>query len=205
MLEKIHWLGHASFYIEAPQGIIYIDPYQLKPGLPKADIILITHEHFDHFSVSDIKEIAKPETIIVGPKEIEKKMDYSLKILRPQEKINLKGIEIEAVPSYNLNKNFHPKSQGYLGFIITVDNFRIYHAGDTDLIPEMKTLKPDIVLLPVGGTYTMNAKEAAEAVNLINPKIAIPMHWGGIVGSEKDAEEFKRLCKIEVRILELEI
>lgn len=201
MLDKIHWLGHASFFIDGLTAKIYIDPYQIKKDFLQADIILITHEHFDHFSIEDIKKIAKADTSIVGPKVIEKKLTFPIKTISPGEKLNIKGIEIEGVPAYNLNKSFHPKSHAYLGFIITVDGSRIYHAGDTDFIPEMKTLKADIVLLPIGGTYTMDAKEAAEAANAINPKFAVPMHWGSIVGSQRDAQAFKEMCKTEVKIL----
>lgn len=205
VLDKIHWLGHAGFYIEGKDGIIvYIDPYKIKNNLPKADIILISHEHFDHCSEQDIKKITKTDTVIVGPQTIAGKLTYPVKVLNPGEKISIKDIEVEAVSAYNLHKNFHPKSEGNLGFIVTVDNTKIYHAADTDFIPEMKGIKTDIALLPVGGTYTMNAKEAAEAANIINPKIAIPMHFGSIVGSSKDAEEFKKFCKVQVKILEQE-
>jgi len=172
--------------------------------LPKADIILITHEHFDHCSSQDIKIIVKTDTVVVGSSGVEKKLSQDVKVMSPGEKASVKGIDIEAVAAYNIGKVFHPKVAGNTGFIITVDNTRIYHAGDTDFIPEMKTIKAEIALLPIGGTYTMNAKEAAQAANAINPKIAIPMHWGGAVGSEKDAREFKKLCKAQVMILKKE-
>jgi len=202
MIENIHWLGHASFKI-TDEEIIYIDPYQIKDK-EKADIILVTHDHFDHCSTEDIKKILKSDTFIVGPKKIDKILKERIKTISPGEKINIKGIEIEGVASYNIGKSFHPKGEENLGFIITIKNTKIYHAGDTDFIPEMKDIKADIALLPVGGTYTMDAKEAAKAANIIKPKIAIPMHWGSIVGSKEDAEEFKRLCNVEVKILEEE-
>lgn len=204
MLDKIHWLGHAGFLITLPSINIYIDPYQIKRDSPQADIILITHDHFDHFSLEDIRKISKPETVIVGPSSIKGKLNYTMRVIKPKEKISLKGIDIEGFFSYNINKNFHLQKSGYLGFIITLDRTKIYHGGDTDFIPEMKELKVDIALVPVGGTYTMDAKEASEAVNSFNPKIAIPMHWGKIIGSRKDAEEFRKLCKCEVKILEEE-
>jgi len=205
MLDKIHWLGHASFYIEAKSGmIIYFDPYQMKDNLPEADIILVSHSHFDHYSPQDIKKIAKSDTVIVGPSSITGKLPYTIKVLKPNEMTTVRGIDIEAVYAYNPRKNFHPKSNDNLGFIVTIDNTRVYYAGDTDFIPEMKGIKIDIALLPVGGTYTMNAKEAAEVANTISPKIAIPMHFGSIVGSSKDAKDFKELCKVEVKILEQE-
>jgi L-ascorbate metabolism protein UlaG (beta-lactamase superfamily) len=205
MIENIHWLGHAAFYIKAKDGtIIIFDPYKISKNAPQADIVLITHEHFDHCSQGDLEKVTKPDSIIVGPASVARKLSYQVKILKPGEKISVKAIEIEAVSSYNPNKNFHPRSEGNLGFIVTIDGIKVYHAGDTDLIPEMKGIKADIALLPVGGTYTMNAKEAAEAANLINPQTAIPMHFGSIVGSAKDAEDFKKLCKVEVRILKQE-
>jgi L-ascorbate metabolism protein UlaG (beta-lactamase superfamily) len=204
MTDKIHWLGHASFFIEGSTAKIYIDPYQLKDGLPKADIILITHEHFDHCSSTDIKKIYKSDTVIIGPKTVAAKLPWLVKTIRPQENLQVKDVAIDAVYAYNPKKNFHPKSEGNLGYVVSVDKTKIYHAGDTDYVPEMKEIKADICLLPVGGTYTMNAKEASEAANIINPKIAIPMHWGSIIGSNSDAAEFKKLCRPEVRILKQE-
>lgn len=204
MLDNIHWLGQSTFYIQFDKVTIYIDPYRIKKDKPKADIILITHTHFDHYSPSDIKIIAKDDTIIVGPKSLKSELSYTLKTLNPKDKINIQGIEIEAVSAYNINKNFHPPQAKNLGFIILVNKMRIYHTGDTDFIPEMKDIKADIVLLPIGGTYTMDAKEAVRAVEAIKPKIAIPMHWGSVVGSYSDAEEFKRLSKTEVKILRQE-
>ncbi|MFH0839036.1 MAG: MBL fold metallo-hydrolase [Candidatus Omnitrophota bacterium] len=205
MIERIHWLGHASFYINSPDNlIIYIDPYRIKDGYPQADIILITHDHYDHCSPADIKKISKADTVIVGPKSISGKISQNLKIINPGSKINVKGISIEAVDSYNINKGFHPRSAGNVGYIVTVDMMRIYHAGDTDLIPEMKNIKADIVLLPVGGTYTMDAKEAAQAASSIGATICIPMHFGSVVGSPQDAIEFQKLSKSQVTILKQE-
>ena len=201
--KNIFWLGHAGFKIKDEKEIIYIDPYQVRDDKEKADFILITHEHFDHFSIEDIDKLLKPSTIIVGPKKIKEalaKKEQKVVSLLPKEKINLKGIEIEGVPAYNLGKNFHPKEKDNLGFIIKIKNVKIYHAGDTDFIPEIKDIRVDVCLLPVGGTYTMDAREAAEAANTISPKIAIPMHWGSIVGSFKDAESFLKLCNCKVEI-----
>ena len=205
MLDKIHWLGNAGFYIKTDKGkIIYIDPYKIKNNLPKADIILISHEHFDHCSVEDIKKIVKTETVIIGPVNITDKIPYAVKILKPKEKIKIEDIEIEGVSAYNIGKEFHPKARGDLGFIISVDKIRIYHAADTDLIPEMKEIKADIALLPVCSPYTMNGEEAAQAASIINPKIAIPMHFGRVAGSLQDAEDFKKFSKVEVKILKQE-
>lgn len=206
MIENIHWLGHACFRIEDDKTI-YTDPYQLKGTTPKADLILITHDHFDHCSPDDVAKVAKDDTVIVTIAAAAQKLKGDVRVIKPGDSITVLGIPIEAVPAYNVNKfrspgqPFHPKESGHVGFIFTVGGQRIYHAGDTDVIPEMKDIQADIALLPVGGTYTMTADEAAQAANIIRPKVAIPMHHSAIVGSIKDAERFKELCETEVVIL----
>ncbi len=204
MLDKIHWLGHAAFRIELDKTIIYVDPYQLKKDAPKADIILITHEHFDHCSRTDIENIHQSNTKILAAARVRSALSYSLETMSPGEKIDVGRIRIEAVPAYNVKRSFHPVSNGNLGFIIQVNQVRIYHAGDTDLIPEMDRIKANIALLPVGGTYTMDAREAAQAADIITPDIAVPMHWGSVVGSRKDAEEFQKVCSCKAVIMEIE-
>ena len=196
----IKWLGHASVRIEG-EKIIYIDPWEIKTPQLKADIICITHDHYDHCSPEDIEKISKEDTEIAAPQSCSSKISGLGKTVKVGEGIEVKGISIEAVPAYNKDKSFHPASQGGVGYIINLGDMRIYHAGDTDLIPEMKDISADIVLLPVGGTYTMNAQEAAEAANLINPKVAIPIHYGSIVGSDAEAQKFSNLCEGEVKIL----
>jgi len=208
MLDKLHWLGHASFRLDASK-VIYFDPWKLSKGSKKADIILITHEHFDHYSLDDIKLISSEDTIIVTSQTVGKQLQGAkfackeVKTLSPGEMTEFSGIKISAVPSYNTNKQFHPQGSGKLGFIVTVDGVKVYHAGDTDFIPEMKNYACDIALLPVSGTYVMTATEAAEAALSIKPKVAIPMHYDDIVGSSSDAERFKNFLidKIEVKIL----
>ena len=198
MVENIHWLGHASFKITG-EKIVYIDPWKLKDGEP-ADIILITHNHYDHLSPEDVAKIATDRTWIVTTGDAAKKLSGNIKTIKPGDSIIVEGIKIEAVPAYNVNKNFHPKANNWVGFIVTINNKRIYHSGDCDFMPEMKNIKADIVLMPVGGTYTMTAEEAANAVNTINPEVAIPMHYDDIVGSKADAEKFKNFCKSPVVI-----
>ncbi len=210
---KLTWLGHDGFRIQDGQTI-YIDPIQIGGGGRRADILLVTHEHFDHCSVDDLKKVVAPNTTIVAhaqsKSELSKVKAKEVKIVKAGDKINVGDVTIEAVPAYNINKFreparvFHPKEDGKLGFIVTVKGVRIYHAGDTDHIPEMKNIRTDIALLPVSGTYVMTAQEAAEAVTSINPKIAVPMHFGAIVGSRSDAEKFHKLVKCEVKILEKE-
>ncbi|NVM00851.1 MAG: MBL fold metallo-hydrolase, partial [Candidatus Helarchaeota archaeon] len=149
MLENLHWLGHASFKITG-EKIIYIDPYQLKGENEKADIILITHSHFDHCSPGDVEKIQKSSTVIVATPDCRSDLSGNVKTVKPGDKITVEGVGIEAVPAYNVNKEFHPKSKNWVGYIVTVKGERIYHAGDTDKIPEMGDIKADIVLLPVG-------------------------------------------------------
>ena len=203
MIENIHWLGHDSFRIDGP-ATIYVDPWQLPAGVPQADLVLVTHDHYDHCSPEDVAKISKADTVIVTIAAAAKKLKGDVRVVKPGDSLTVKGIPIEVVPAYNVNKKFHPRDAGHVGFIITVDGQRIYHAGDTDFIPEMKDFKVDIALLPVSGTYVMTADEAANAAKAINPKVAIPMHYGEIVGSRADAERFRELYGGEVVILPLE-
>jgi len=198
----LDWLGHSGFLIQALNKIIYIDPFNINVNI-KADIILITHNHYDHCSIKDIEKIAKDNTIIIMPVDCQSSITkinkkIQMKILQPRQGIKLDGIEIIAVPAYNINKSFHPKAEEWNGYIITLAGIRIYHAGDTDLIPEMSKLgKIDLALLPIGGNYTMNASEAAEAASIIKPKLAVPIHWGAIIGNKQDAEKFVNFCRQE--------
>lgn len=212
---QITWTGHDGFRIRGTnsqnnQVTVYIDPYQLASKYQKqndADVVLLTHDHFDHLSIDDLKQIINNNTSILSATECVEKL-AGLKVkeisgIKPGEKSIIKGLTIEAVPAYNINKKFHPKSDGKVGFIIRINEKRIYHAGDADLIPEMESVDPDIALVPVSGTYVMTAEEAAKAVNeLIRPKkVVIPMHYNAVVGTEEDAKKFKKLvnvCKVEI-------
>ena len=198
---KIFWLGHDSFRIEA-EKTIYIDPYQISSG-PKADLILITHDHFDHCSTEAVSKIQHSGTVIVTEKDSAKKLSGDVRVIAPGESVSLDDVTVVAVHSYNTDKDFHPKKNAWLGFIVEVEGVRIYHAGDADFIPEMKDFEVDIALLPVSGTYVMTADQAVEAALAIQPKMAIPMHYGAIVGDEGDALNFKKALegKIEVLIL----
>ena len=206
---NIHWLGHDSFRIDGEGVVIYIDPYKLKEG-PKADLILITHDHSDHASMADVALIQKQDTIIVTIEAAAKKLSGQIKIVKPGEELTVKGIAVKTLPAYNLTKfrspgvPFHPKDVGHVGYVITVKGVKIYHAGDSDFIPEMKGLKTDVALLPVSGTYVMTAEEAVEAAAAIQPKVAIPMHVGEGVGSLADAERFREKATVPVVVKPIE-
>ncbi|MEW6077117.1 MAG: MBL fold metallo-hydrolase [Thermodesulfobacteriota bacterium] len=201
LLQQIAWLGHDAFRVDASKTI-YFDPYQIAAG-KTADLILISHEHFDHCSPEDAARVQGPDTVIVTEKDSAKKLSGNIKIVAPGDRVTVAGISVEAVPAYNTDKQFHPRANGWLGFIVEIDGVRVYHAGDTDAIPEMKNIKADIALLPVSGTYVMTAEQAVEAALMIKPKIVIPMHFGAIVGSDDDAVKLKTALqgKIDVRIL----
>ena len=212
---KFHWLGHDGYRIIAGSKTIYIDPYQLSPGQHNkndADIVLISHNHFDHLSIEDLKHILSQKTAIVAANECIEQLannfkNIQIKAIGPGDRLTVQGITIEALAAYNTNKHFHPKQDRKVGFIITSQDLRIYHTGDTDDIPEMSAAKPDVALVPVSGTYVMTADEAAKAVNeKIKPKkLAIPMHYGTIVGSNEDAAKFKQLVKVcPVQLLDKE-
>ena len=207
-------IAHDAFRI-AGSKVIFTDPYKVTKR-DEAEIVLISHEHFDHLSLEDLEKVVTPGTTIVasplckdGLKKIKVK---EMRFLDPGGKCTVGTaktgqVEIEAVPAYNLNKfrepgkAFHPKGEKRLGFIFKMDGTTVYHSGDADFIPEMKSIRCDIALVPVSGTYVMTAEEAAEAVAAIKPKIAVPMHYGAIVGSDADATKFKSLvknCRVEI-------
>ena len=204
---KITWFGHASFKIETSGKKIYIDPYVLPEGSPLADIILITHDHYDHCDPDRINEVRTDKTRVFTTVKAHGKISADhIQDIKPGDSADIEGIKIKAVPAYNLSKHFHPQGDG-LGFIIGSEGKRIYHAGDTDFIPEMKSLQGlDVVLVPIGGTYTMGIEEAVQAVLAMKPKIAVPMHYNFLGGLEANADAFKKKVeshsKTKVEILE---
>ncbi len=199
--DRIMWLGHDGFRIDGSLTV-YIDPYQIEPG-PPADLVLVSHDHFDHCSPEDISRIQGPETVIVTEPLSAKKLSGDVRPVRPGERVDLQGASVLAVPSYNTDKAFHPKENQWLGFVLEMDGAKVYHAGDTDHIPEMADLEVDVALLPVSGTYVMTWEQAVEAARAIRPGLAIPMHYGTVVGDEQDARRFEKALEgdIEVRIL----
>jgi len=196
----IRWLGHATVRVDARNAVIYFDPYDIKERA-KADLVLISHEHFDHCSLEDLRKVSAKKTHLVGPpvqkvQSVLRRVSNHVHSISAGEQLEVAGVKILAVPAYNIDKPFHPKTAGGVGYVIEVDGKRIYFAGDTDLIPEMKGLQAlniDVALLPVGGVYTMNVEEAVRAFKLIGAKEGIPIHYGSVIGTGADGEQFKRL------------
>lgn len=204
--EKIVWLGHAGFYLRVRGATVYIDPYRAPAG-PPADLILITHEHYDHFSREDLNRLVGDSTSILAPATVAEQIKGSVKSIAAGESVEIGRLDVTAVAAYNTNKVdsngtlYHPPEAGGVGYVLNVEGRRIYHSGDTDVIPEMdQAAGADVALLPVSGTYVMTAVEAAEAARRIEPRLAIPMHWGTVVGSRADAEQFSAQATVEVRI-----
>ena len=203
---ELNWLGHSGFLINNHGKNIYIDPYNLSKSEPKADVILITHSHYDHCSIVDIEKIAHAGTIVILPPDCQSKItkleNVEMQIMIPGDEITVTGIKVQAVPAYNKSSEFHTKSEEWNGYVLKFDKVIIYHAGDTDFIDEMQKLSgygkqgnEFIALFPVGGNVTMNSSEAANAAGMLKPMLAIPMHYGAIVGGKADAEMFVKLCR----------
>lgn len=204
MLENIEVLYHSSIRINK-EKTIYIDPFKIDRNYNDADIVFITHDHYDHYSEEDIDKVINENTIIIIPEELLTKLlrkginKNAIITVEPNEKYVVQGIKFETIPAYNTNKTFHPKENGWVGYIIIINGIRYYIAGDTDITEENKQVKCDVAFVPVGGTYTMDFKEAASLINEIKSKIAIPIHYGSIVGTEQDAIDFIRLLHPEIK------
>lgn len=198
MLDNIKVLYHSSIRMDK-EKIIYVDPFKIDKNYNDADMIFITHDHYDHYSEEDIDKVKKANSIFIVPENLLKKLikkginDENIITLAPEDIEIIDGIKIEAIHSYNIDKPFHPKEKNWLGYIIEIDGVRYYISGDTDITRENKKVKCDVAFVPVGGTYTMNFSEAAQLVNIIKPKIAVPIHYRSIVGTKQDATDFIKL------------
>lgn len=213
----IMFLGHSGFFIRNGKKIA-IDPYNVSDSWQeKADLILITHSHYDHCSIRDIERLAEQGTVVIctadSQSKVMKVQGIELQVVEAGDKLDLDGIKVDVIPAYNVKKDYHPKSEGWVGYVMSLDNTVFYHSGDSDFIPEMQKLtgygkhgNKFVALLPVSGKYVMNSEQAADAASIISPDLAIPMHYGsGVVGTKKDAERFVELCKsknIKAEILE---
>lgn len=204
MLENIEVLCHSSIRINK-EKVIYIDPFKINKNYNDADIIFITHDHYDHYSEEDIDKVIKEDTTIVISKDLLKKLlkkginKNAIIVAEPNKEYETQGINFNTIPAYNINKKFHPKENNWLGYIITINNVKYYVAGDTDITDENRKVKCDVAFVPVGGTYTMDFKEAARLINEIKPKIAVPIHYWSIVGTEQDARNFINLLNSEIK------
>ncbi len=214
LIDALEWLGHSGFRVRAGGArgaTVYIDPYRVATG-PKADLILVTHGHYDHFSPRDVERLAHERTWLVAPPAVAERLSGRVLSIAPGEAVRpdgMEGVEVSAVAAYNTSKRdgdgrpFHPRHAGGVGYELNLRGERLYHSGDTDVIPEMDAVAGcDVALLAVSGTYVMTAAEAAEAARRIGPRLAVPMHWGEHIGTRADAEEFARLAPVDVRILE---
>lgn len=212
LFDALEWLGHSAFRLTVGRAVVYIDPYRVPDGAPPADLILITHGHYDHFSPQDVERLTKPETWLVGPAAVAERVSGQVHRIGPGDRLDddpVRGLQIGAVAAYNTSKRdadgkpFHPRDAGWVGYDLGVGGERLYHSGDTDVIPEMDSVTGvDVALLPVSGVYVMTAQEAAEAARRIQPRVAVPMHWGSHIGTEHDARTFAEKAPVEVRIME---
>ena len=207
MVDKIDVFKQNSIRIKSDVGTIYIDPFKIDDETHDADFILITHDHYDHFSSEDIAKIKKDTTVLVVPEKMEAKAVKEsgikeIETVKPGTYHEIGNLELETIPAYNLLKPFHPKAAGWVGYILKINGKRIYIAGDTDATKEAKEVICDIALVPIGGTYTMDAKKAAELVNEINPEVVIPTHYGSIVGKLSDAKVFAANVKDTIKVVE---
>lgn len=204
MLNNIEVLYHSSIRINK-EKTIYIDPFKIDRNYNDADIIFITHDHYDHYSEEDIDKVTNENTVIVIPEELLTKVlkkginKNAIITVEPNQKYMVQGIKFETVPAYNINKTFHPKENDWVGYVIELNDVKYYIAGDTDITEENKKVKCDVAFVPVGGTYTMDFKEAAQLVNEIQPKVAVPIHYGSVVGTKQDAEEFIKLLHTNIK------
>lgn len=213
LIDALEWLGHSGFRVRVGglRGpVVYIDPYRAPDG-PKADLIVVTHGHYDHFSPQDVERLAHARTWLVAPAVVAERLSGRVLSIAAGESLlpdGVRGVEVSAIAAYNTSKRdgegraFHAREAGWLGYELNLRGERLYHSGDTDVIPEMDAVAGcDVALLAVSGTYVMTAAEAAEAARRIAPRLAVPMHWGDHIGTRADAEEFARLAPGEVRIM----
>ncbi|HEC33463.1 MAG TPA: MBL fold metallo-hydrolase [Chloroflexi bacterium] len=208
LVGRLHWLGHDSFRLDGPP-VIYFDPWKLGRRPAPADLVLVSHEHFDHCSPKDVQKVSGPDTVVIAAAPAAAELP-NVRAVRPGDQLTVAGVELEAVPAYNTNKfrapgvPFHPKGAEHVGYLVTMEGARLYFAGDTDVIPEMADIACDVALLPVSGTYVMTVEEAVEAARILRPQIVVPMHYGAGIGTPDDGRRFAALYEGRAVVLEPE-
>ena len=206
MYEEVQVLTHSSIRIAGNQ-IVYFDPFHVEGEPHDADIICVTHDHFDHYSPEDLAKVKNAATILVCPKTMEDSLSNSgiseefTELVAPGDELEINGVRIQAVPAYNVGKQFHPQANQWVGYLVTMNEVTYYIAGDTDINEDVKKVRCDAALLPVGGTYTMTAEEAAELAEMIHPKAAIPTHYGSVAGKAEDGQIFANLLKDKINVI----
>ena len=194
MLDRFTWFKQAAFRWADGTRVVYIDPWGTEEGAPPADLILITHAHMDHFQPEEIAKLRREGTSVVAPRDVAVELGGDVTPVAPGEIHDIGGFHLETVPAYNTREealDLHPKANNWVGYVIDLGEYTYYHAGDTDHAPELDSVKADVAFLPVGGHYTMNADEAAGLAKAIGPKLAVPMHFGFMVGSPSEGARFR--------------
>ena len=193
MLDRFTWFKQSAYLWRGESINVYIDPWGVTDAVP-ADVVFITHAHFDHFNEEDLKKVVRRETSIVAPRNVAQELSGTVLPVGPGDSLEVAGIKVQAVPAYNVVESrleHHPKANNWVGYILTLGDSTYYHAGDTDHAAELDDVKADVAFLPIGGTYTMTAQEAGQLAKVIQPQLAVPMHYGFVVGSPKEAESFR--------------
>lgn len=204
--ELIRVNAHSSVRIELGGKILYVDPFSLREEPHDADLIFLTHDHFDHYSPEDIARVDKPDTVFILPASMAETAAPALGgrrfvAVKPGDRGQVEGVAFEAVPAYNPGKRFHPRAKGWVGYVLEAEGLRIYVAGDTDATPEAAAVRCDAALLPIGGTYTMDPAEAAALVNEMRPGLVIPIHYGSVVGAPEDFNRFASAVAEGIRVV----
>jgi L-ascorbate metabolism protein UlaG (beta-lactamase superfamily) len=206
VLENVTWFRQSSMRLATESRTIYVDPWGTAEGDPKADLILITHAHFDHLQPGEIQRLSDANTKLVAPKDVANELSGDSTPVSPGESHEVAGVRFETVPAYNVapdRLDMHPKSNDWVGYVMEFDGRRFYHAGDTDALPELESLQTDVAMVPIGGTYTMDYREAAAFVKAMEPGLAVPMHFGFVVCSPSHGDLFRKEAQpISVEVLE---
>ena len=200
LLDGVTWFRGSSIRIRRDGLEVHIDPLGVGEGA--ADYVLLTHPHFDNFSEEDVARVRRPETVLIAPASMKKQIEDADHLMRPGDMIQLEGLDVLAVPAYNVEKKFHPPENGWLGYVFTMGGVTYYHAGDTDYLESMRDIRCDVAFLPCEGHYTMTAEEAARAAEACGAAVVVPIRWGDSGSSREDAEKVGALFPGEVRILD---